>query len=243
MDTTSPSSAMPTLRFAMGAKVVPGDRIGTVKQVFPGIGTYAKGGHVYASVLGHINLVTTTTSTTSEEEQNDDPTAPSFTVSVVPQKSLASEQIIAVGQRVMGRITKVAASQATLEILALEGVGRMIPTTLDASSLNEGMISRDEAVKAGAATILEIHECFQPKDIVLAKVLSLGDARRYYLTTAEPELGVLHAICYVSQQPMIPISWQEMECPDTGLREPRKCAKPRRITSTSASGTGETTTA
>ena len=38
-----------------------------------------------------------------------------------------------------------------------------------------------------------MYECFRPGDIVLADVLSLGDARSYFLSTAKNELGVVHA--------------------------------------------------
>jgi exosome complex component CSL4 len=38
-----------------------------------------------------------------------------------------------------------------------------------------------------------MYDCFRPGDVVRAKVLSLGDARSYYLTTADNSLGVVHA--------------------------------------------------
>jgi hypothetical protein len=38
-----------------------------------------------------------------------------------------------------------------------------------------------------------MYDCFRPGDVVRAKVLSLGDARSYYLTTADNALGVVHA--------------------------------------------------
>lgn len=38
-----------------------------------------------------------------------------------------------------------------------------------------------------------MYDCFRPGDVVRAKVLSLGDARSYYLTTAANSLGVVHA--------------------------------------------------
>lgn len=38
-----------------------------------------------------------------------------------------------------------------------------------------------------------MYDCFRPGDVVRAKVLSLGDARSYYLTTADNTLGVVHA--------------------------------------------------
>jgi exosome complex component CSL4 len=72
---------------------------------------------------------------------------------------------------------------------------------------------------------------FLPGDVVLASVLSLGDARRYLLTTAAPELGVIHAVSAASGQPMVPRSWKEMKCPVSGRTEPRKVAKPRDLCS------------
>lgn len=38
-----------------------------------------------------------------------------------------------------------------------------------------------------------MYDCFRPGDIVRAKVISLGDARSYYLSTADNSLGVVHA--------------------------------------------------
>ena len=35
-----------------------------------------------------------------------------------------------------------------------------------------------------------LYECFRPGDVVTAKVISLGDAQSYYLSTAEDTLGV-----------------------------------------------------
>ena len=40
---------------------------------------------------------------------------------------------------------------------------------------------------------IEMHKCFRPGDIVLAKVQSLGDTQSYILNTAENELGVIIA--------------------------------------------------
>lgn len=68
-------------------------------------------------------------------------------------------------------------------------------------------------------------ECFRLGDIVKAKVLSLGDARSYYLSTAANELGVVYATAE-DGAPLLPISYQEMENPQTGETEKRKVAKP-----------------
>lgn len=38
-----------------------------------------------------------------------------------------------------------------------------------------------------------MYDCFRPGDVVRAKVVSLGDAQSYRLTTADNALGVVHA--------------------------------------------------
>lgn len=105
---------------------------------------------------------------------------------------------------------------------------------------------------------VELYSCFRPGDLVRAEVISLGDSRSYYLSTAKNDLGVVyakslsgerHAIaqsikrcnsdklrCFSSLRtgydirccagvPMIPLSWQEMQCPETKVVEKRKVAK------------------
>ncbi|XP_053438867.1 exosome complex component CSL4 isoform X2 [Nycticebus coucang] len=73
--------------------------------------------------------------------------------------------------------------------------------------------------------LVEIYKSFHPGDIVLAKVISLGDAQsNYLLTTAENELGVVVAHSESGVQ-MVPISWCEMQCPKTHIKEFRKVAR------------------
>lgn len=95
-------------------------------------------------------------------------------------------------------------------------------------------------------TKTEIYKSFRPGDIVKAEVLSLGDARSYYLTTGKNELGVIYAksisgmylkhfllylFVYLSfvGETMIPISWENMLCPKTKMKEYRKVAKPTNV--------------
>lgn len=61
----------------------------------------------------------------------------------------------------------------------------------------------------------------RPGDVLLARVISLGDSRAYFLTTAAVELGVVFARS-AEGVTMLPVSWQEMMCPATKNREPRK---------------------
>ena len=62
-------------------------------------------------------------------------------------------------------------------------------------------------------------------------VISLGDSRQYFLSTASSTNGVVLAVCASSGQSMhpLPLSTKgvvgEMVCPKTGARERRKCAR------------------
>uniref|UniRef100_A0A3B4AJ03 Exosome complex component CSL4 n=1 Tax=Periophthalmus magnuspinnatus TaxID=409849 RepID=A0A3B4AJ03_9GOBI len=84
---------------------------------------------------------------------------------------------------------------------------------------------RKEDVRATEKDKVETYKSFRPGDIVLAKVISLGDVQsNYLLTTAENELGVVVAHSEAGAQ-MIPISWCEMQCPQTHTKEFRKVAR------------------
>lgn len=58
-----------------------------------------------------------------------------------------------------------------------------------------------------------------------AIVISLGDERSYYCSTARNELGVVMARCESTGNAMVPVSWREFMDPETGVREGRKVAK------------------
>ena len=84
---------------------------------------------------------------------------------------------------------------------------------------------RKEDVRATEKDRVEMYRCFRPGDIVLARVVSLGDAGAgYLLTTAENELGVVIAKSETGSV-MVPVSWTEMQCPTTYNKEWRKVAK------------------
>lgn len=52
---------------------------------------------------------------------------------------------------------------------------------------------RTQDVRAVEKDKVKIYNSFRPGDIVRAEVISLGDARSYYLSTAKNELGVIFA--------------------------------------------------
>lgn len=94
-------------------------------------------------------------------------------------------------------------------------------------------ILRREDVRATDIDRVEMYKNFRPNDIILAKIIPQIELHTYSLSTAENELGVVVATPraivtssgnYIAN-PMVPISWNMMKCPTTGIEEPRKCAK------------------
>lgn len=273
----SSSSALPTLRYAIGSIVVPGDRIGTIREVSSGLGTYVKGGHIYASRVGTLDLrflspkqrqppSTTNDGTTENDVEqtartSQEISAPAeMSVIVVPSNRkkhvttsatttsffVPSDYVLHQGQIVLARVLRLTNMQVHLEILACS----LMKTTTDKNDQNDcpifpfpcqGILRREDIRPPALASVgvgggsaapsdLTSHlpDCFRPRDVVLCRILSLGDAPRrpYLLSTAEHELGVVHAICATSGHPMHALSWKEMQCPVTGRKESRKCARP-----------------
>jgi len=217
MDCATPNN-VPKMRLEIGSKVAPGDRICSARQVRPGAGTYIRSGHIFASAVGKLVV-------TSPNDGKEPPHVSS--VELEQGRQYASSQILAVGQTVLGKVVRIMMQQATVEIVAADQFGNLRE--------HHGGIIRKEDVRIGATEEVQIYESFRPGDIVLAKIISLGDSRRYYLSTADNDLGVIRAICSKSGIAMIPISWKEMECPTSKIKEPRKCAKPKESDNTNAS--------
>jgi exosome complex component CSL4 len=229
-------SSPPVLRFTEGSAVVPGDRIGTIRQVLPGEGTYVKSnGHIYASLVGQLQITEVTHDNKMKEENEEESkdsattktTPPSYICSVRTKNLPATSQVLHIGQIVIGRVVRISPQNAIVEIRVAENVGPL--RQQNSSSYYEGAI-RTEDIRSGATEQIQIEECFRPNDLVACRIVSLGDPRRYFLSTAETELGVIKATT-PRGVPMIPVSWKEMECPETGIREPRKCAKPIQLKS------------
>ena len=72
---------------------------------------------------------------------------------------------------------------------------------------------------------MKVHESFRVGDVVRAVVISLGDERSYFCSTARNELGVVMAVSERGNQ-MVPVSWREFLDERTGVVEARKVAKP-----------------
>jgi exosome complex component CSL4 len=223
-------SPIPTLRHSIGEIVIPGDFLGQAMtrsatdqqrvRVIPGPGTYSRGGKIFAAVVGTLNIE-------SIEESPESSDSQCVKVYLQPEVgSEAAQQILLTGQIVLARVTRITTQQVLLDVFAN-------PFGMLQNDRPEACIRRED-VRSGVdpeSSSSDLSKSFRPGDWVIARILSLGDTRRYLLSTAEPALGVLQAISSVSGKPMIPISYKEMECPETRVKEPRKCARPQNVSS------------
>ncbi|KAI9335293.1 hypothetical protein BDR26DRAFT_866055 [Obelidium mucronatum] len=185
--------------------VTPGERLGLAGEYFASNGTVEVGDHIFASIVGTVAITKS-------------PTAGDLDViQVIPNSKKSMKTAIPdVGSIVTGKVIRVTPQMATLSIMV---VGDQPCTD------NFQGIIRVQDVRATERDKVQIYNSFRPGDIVRAEVISLGDARAYYLSTAKNELGVILATSPAGHT-MIPISWDEMVCPKTKTVENRKCAKP-----------------
>jgi len=185
----------------MKQRVVPGLRICQSDDGHvAGPGTYAQHGYIYSSLVGEIRLINTAENVVSVEVEG------------FGQKTV----VPAAGDIVTIRILSCNPRFAKAHIVCVRDVVLSEPF--------RGQVRRED-VRATEKDRVEMYRCFRPGDIVLARVLSLGDANAgYLLTTAEAELGVVIARSEVGAT-MVPVSWTELQCPRTYNKEFRKVAK------------------
>ena len=198
---------------------VPGDRLGHTADYRSGAGTYVRQGHIYASLVGRKTIMAvgdeaSSTSTSTSASAGGRGSLP--TLSVVRPADALLHELPAVGSVVTGRVMRINARFAQLDIICC--ADRPFKGSF------EGLIRR-ENVRSTEIDRVEIFKSFRPGDVVRAEVLSLGDAKSYYLSTANVNLGVTMARSETAGVPMIPVSWEQMQCPITQEKEYRKVAK------------------
>ncbi|VDB99806.1 unnamed protein product [Peniophora sp. CBMAI 1063] len=160
-----------------------------------GQGVYLRSGQVRASLLGVPSY-----------------DGPKLSVSRTRPNPPASNSVV------LGQVTRLSPQQAQIAITVVDGV------PLPPGEEFTGVI-RSQDVRATEKDKVKIADCFRGGDVVKGLVISLGDARSYYVTTARNDLGVIFATSEAGAT-MEPVSWLEMRCPKTGKIERRKCAKP-----------------
>ncbi|KAJ7533784.1 hypothetical protein O6H91_13G064700 [Diphasiastrum complanatum] len=179
----------------------PGELLGSAFDYIAGTGTYTFQNKVYASLVGVQHIV--------EARSGAADLRPSIEVRREKQRGAIPQP---------GDIVTIAKVQARMASADIVCVGQRAVKEKFTGTV------RQQDVRATEIDKVDMHASFRPGDIIRAEVLSLGDARAYYLSTAKNELGVVSAMS-VAGATMVPISWQEMQCPLTNQTEPRKVAK------------------
>jgi len=188
--------------------VIPGQRLGHVDSYVAGPGTYIRRQHIYASVVGFKMFEGT------ENESSDD-VKPVIIVTKEKEPAIIPQ----INSIVTAKVVRTAPRLASVIILCVGSKPLKEPF--------QGVI-RVQDVRETEVDKVQIYKSFRPGDIVRAQVISLGDARSYYLSTARNDLGVVFAQS-VAGATMIPISWELMQCPKTKMKEYRKVARPDNI--------------
>jgi len=119
-----------------------------------------------------------------------------------------------VGNLVLARVVRVNPRYAFVDLLS-------VGSTIICDGFKAQIRSQD--VRAHDVDSVVIYKAFLPGDIVRARVISMGDYNAFYLSTAENQLGVVFARS-TAGAPMIPVSWEHMQCPITKAVEARKVA-------------------
>lgn len=250
-----PALSLP-LRHAIGATVTPGDRLGLVAAkkitLVPGSGTYTRQGHLYASLLGTVCATSTAAAAAVAIAAHDQEVCSQerWIISIQPHHhsttTNASNLCPKVNMIILGRISRVILpTHAMVDIVAI--VPENTKNNADDDQHNNALTSsslpapfiipltepfsgilRQQDLRPKSSLEIRIDECYHPGDVILARIHANGAERDFILTTAESELGVIQAICERSGMPMNPISWKEMQCPVSLVKEGRKVAKPRR---------------
>ena len=195
--------------------VTPGQILAPLSTHVAGPGTHIYEDNILASLTG---------STTTERgpSKKDKPT-----ISVVlPTTGLP---LPAVNSIILGRVIRVQSRQLIVTILPVAPSSSTSSLTSYPSFTNDDLqyqaILRREDIRAFEKDKIEINEMYRVGDIIRAVVVSLGDERSYYISTAGNEFGVVVARSE-SGNAMAPSSWREMRDVVTGRAEGRKVAKP-----------------
>lgn len=207
---------------------VPGQVLGTLSSHTPGVGTHVVDNSIYASLLGSINITPASTKSTKSSISILRPQAGVSGSS----SSGSTNELPKVGSKVLLRILRVqrlSASCSILSTLSPSETPQQPVITQYSSMTNDDLqpqaILRKEDVRAYEKDRVVMNESFRVGDIVKAVVISLGDERNYYVSTAGDEYGVVIARSEAGH-PMTALSWREMRDVVTGRSETRKVAKP-----------------
>jgi len=206
----------------MSTLAIPGQVLGTTTTHISGAGTHVYESKIFASIVG--SVVNTAATNKSSKPTI---TIPRDAVGMHTALASSTNSLPSVGTHVLCRVTRVQQRQASTSILVVNPFpSSVVPYT---SSTNDELqfqaLLRREDIRSFEKDKILMNEMFRVGDIVRAVVISLGDERNYYISTAGNDLGVVVARSEEGN-PMVPASWKEMRDVVREKGEARKVAKP-----------------
>lgn len=205
----------------MSSFAVPGQVLSNLTSHQPGAGTHVADNHILASLAGSILTVAAASKSTK----------PTISVTSSVQTSVNSPILPIVGSAVLCRVLRVQQRQLQAAVLTIEPSNTSQSSSITSYPSNTDdetqflAILRREDVRVYEKDKVVMNESFRVGDIIRATVISLGDERNYYVSTAGNEYGVVIARSDHGNA-MVPVSWKEMRDVVTGRGESRKVAKP-----------------
>lgn len=216
----------------------------SVKTVICGAGTYTTQNEIFSSLTGYVH-------TKIEKTYENNKNLTKFIISVrsfpptsenldkkmdiepteqqpeKPKSIIFNEIVIPkIGDVIIGRVIALRSNSANLLInsIIIKNPQPNMPKILNLAKSLPGTVKSQDVRLTEIDTVV-IHESFRVGDLVKAEVISMGDLFSYYLSTARADLGVIEAKS-TSGGMLLPINHKEMQCIETGAKEPRKVAKP-----------------
>ncbi|WP_297506738.1 exosome complex RNA-binding protein Csl4 [Thermococcus sp.] len=177
-----------------GQLVLPGDYLGVIEEFLPGEGVREENGELYATRAGKVRI---------NRERMEISVEPVTDTPPLPK----------VGDVVLARVIEVKPQAVIVQLLAIEG--RENDREIATSKLAGIHISQ---VKEGF--VEDLSKEFKIGDVVRARVIA-NEKSPIQLSTREPEMGVVYALCSRCRTPLIRRG-DKLICPRCGNVETRK---------------------
>lgn len=205
MPTDNPVSEQITRVEKTRITCVPGDRLCKAdEKTLPATGTYKSEDYIYASQAGHLVI---------------NHAGKDIKLIGVDGYYKTSRTLPSINDIVTCRVSSLQANLALCVIWCVNAHVLRQPFN--------AMVRKDD-VRHNDKDTIDISRCCLPGDVILGKVIGVGDNGRYLISIADKEFGVVIATSEAGET-MVPVSWTEMMCPKTSIREERKVAKIKQI--------------
>ncbi|AEC51485.1 exosome complex RNA-binding protein Csl4 [Pyrococcus sp. NA2] len=175
-----------------GDFVLPGEYLGVMEEYLPGDGVIVEDGNLYSTRAGWVRI---------DKDKIEISLEPASKVPPIPKK----------GDIVYARVLDVKQQAVLLKLIKIEGQSRGVATStlagIHISQVKDGFVE-------------DLRNEFKIGDIVRARVIA-DEKSPIQLTTKDPDLGVVYALCSKCRTPLVR-KGNQLVCPKCGNIETRK---------------------